>query len=338
MTENKVRIAQAGIANHGRTILNATRDAGNLQLVSCFDINTTANEQVAKEFAASAALGYDQLVNNPNVDAVSLVTPNHLHLEQIRKAVEAKKHVFVDKPITNTVAEAREAIDLARKAGLILMVGHNTRRRQVFRRAKALLEDRRIGAVVAIEANLSRPAGLQAGLPAWKADRRTCALLPMMQLGIHFVDAVEYLLGPIVRVSCFAGNIAMPNQVFDSTAAILQLKEGIPVSLTSYYVSADAYFLRLYGTKGTIHCFPQKLRLDLLRDGELKESTEEDFSSEGAQSYILQMREFGECVLRGSQPETGGSQGLRALAVIEAMVKSVENHAVIELKDILREE
>jgi predicted dehydrogenase len=338
MTEKKVRIAQAGIANHGRTILNAIRDAGNLQLVSCFDINTAANEQVAKEFGATAASNYDELINNPTVDAVSLVTPNHLHLEQIQKAVKAKKHIFVDKPITNTVAEAREAVDLATNSGVILMVGHNTRRRQVMRRAKALLTEQRIGQIVAVEANLSRPAGLQAGLPAWKADRRTCALLPMMQLGIHYVDAVEYLLGPIERVSCFAANIAMPNQVFDSTAAILQLKSGIPVSLSSYYVSADAYFIRIYGTKGTIHCFPLKLRLDLLQDGEPKETIEEDFSSEGAESYILQMREFGECVLRGVQPETGGREGLRALAVIEAMVKSVENHLVVELNDILKEE
>ena len=335
MTEKKVRIAQAGIANHGRTIVNATRDSGNLQLVSCFDINTAANEQVAKEFGARAASGYDQLVNNPNVEAVSLVTPNHLHLEQIRKAVEAKKHIFVEKPITNTVAEAQEAISLTKKAGLILMVGHNTRRRQVFRRAKALLAEKRIGEIVAVEANLSRPAGLQAGLPAWKADRRTCALLPMIQLGIHFVDTVEYLIGPIERVSCFAGNIAMSNQAFDSTAAILQLKSGVPVSLTSYYVSADAYFVRIYGTQGTIHCFPLKLQLDLLQNGEPKESIEEDFSSEGAGSYILQMREFGECVLHGKQPETGGEEGLRALAVVEAMVKSFENHAVIELKEIL---
>ena len=338
MTEKKVRIAQAGIANHGRTIVNATRDSGNLQLVSCFDINTAANEQVAKEFGATAAVSYDQLVNDPDIDAVSLVTPNHLHLDQIRKAVDAKKHIFVDKPITNTVREAQEAIALAKKAGLILMVGHNTRRRQVFRRAKSLLAEQRIGDIVAVEANLSRPAGLQAGLPAWKADRRTCALLPMMQLGIHFVDTVEYLIGPIERVSCFAGNIVMPNQVYDSTAAILQLKTGVPVSLTSFYVSADAYFVRIYGTKGTIHCFPLKLRLDLLQNGEPKETIEEDFSSEGAGSYILQMREFGDCVLRGVQPETGGKQGLRALAVIEAMVKSVVNHLVVELNNILKEE
>src|SRR3990172_1610332 len=335
MTEKKLRVGQAGIANHGRTIVNAIRDSGNLHLVSCYDINAAAADQVAREFSASMKTSYDDLVNDPGIDAVALVTPNHLHAEQVEKAVKAKKHIFVEKPIGNTVSEAREMIARVEGTGLVFMVGHNTRRRLVFRRAKELLKQQKIGQIVAVEANLSRPAGLQLGLPAWKADPKTCPLLPMLQLGIHFVDTVEYLIGPVARVSCFAANIAMPNQALDSTAAILQLVSGVPVALTSYYVSADAYFLRIYGTKGTIHCYPLTLQLDLLENGNFKESIHEDYSSEGAGSYILQMREFGECILRGQRTETGGTEGLRALAIIEAMVKSVEHHTVVELRDIL---
>jgi predicted dehydrogenase len=103
-------------------------------------------------------------------------------------------------------------------------------------------------------------------------------------------------------------------------------------------ISADAYFVRIYGTKGTIHCHPLKLRLDLLQNGEPKETIEEDFSSEGAGSYILQMKEFGDCILNGTQPETGAKEGLKALAVIEAMVRSVEQHSVVEVNDILNKE
>ena len=338
MNEKKVRIGQVGIANHGRTIVNALRDSGNLQLVSCFDIDSDATKRVAAEFGARAASGYDDLVSDSTIDAVALVTPNHLHAEEVRKAVEAGKHIFVEKPIGNTVDEARVMVKLARDAKLILMVGHNTRRRLVFRRAKKLLEEGRIGKIVAVEANLSRPAGLQPGLPAWKADPKTCALLPMMQLGIHLVDAVEYLLGPVEKVSCFAANIAMPNRALDSTAAILQLRSGVPVSLSSYYVSADAYYLRIYGTNGTLHCFPLRLRLDVLEKGEPKESIEEDYSSEGAGSYILQMREFGECIVQGKRPETGGEEGLRALAVISAMERSVEYGSVVSMIEILGKE
>ena len=128
----------------------------------------------------------------------------------------------------------------------------------------------------------------------------------------------------------------MAGSVFDSTAAILQLESGIPVSLTSYYVSADAYFLRIYGTEGTLHCFPTRMKLELLRNGELAETREEDFSAEGSESYILQMREFGECVRSGKTPETGGEEGIRALAVIEAMVASVTKRSVVEVDEILK--
>lgn len=334
MSTRKVRIAQAGIANHGRTILNAIRESGNLQLVSCYDPNTSASVEVAKEFSAKVATSYEAMINDPEVEAIALVTPNHLHAEQVRKAVAVKKAVFVEKPITTSVAEGTEIVSLMNKAGLPLLVGHNTRRRRVFRRAKTLLDEKRIGKIVAIEANLSRPAGLQPGLPAWKADPSISALLPMMQLGIHLIDTVNYLLGPIARVGCFAANIAMPGSVFDSTAAILQLSSGIPVSLNSYYVSADTYFFRIYGTEGTIHCAHTKLRLELLKNGEFQEEIEEDFSTEGAESYVLQMREFGECVLNGKKPETGGEEGLRALAVIEAMAKSANTHSIIDVKDI----
>lgn len=335
MKNHEVRVAQAGIANHGRTILNAIRDSGNLKLVSCFDIHGAANEGVAKEFGARPASNFEELVHNPDVEAVALVTPNHLHAAQLRTAATAGKHVFVEKPIANTVAEAREMIDLMRSAGLVLMTGHNTRRRRVFRRAKLLLHEGVLGKIVAVEANLSRPAGLQPGLPAWKADPSKCALLPMMQLGIHFIDTISYLLQPVQRVSCFAANTLMPGSVFDSTAAILQLESGIPVSLTSYYVSADAYFLRIYGTEGTLHCFPTRMKLELLHNGELAETREEDFSAEGSESYILQMKEFGECVRSGKTPETGGEEGIRALAVIEAMVASVTKRSVVEVDEIL---
>jgi len=241
----------------------------------------------------------------------------------------------VEKPITNTVAEALGVLEATRATGRMLMVGHNTRRRRVFRRAKELLQQEAIGRVVAVEGNLSRPAGLQPGLPPWKADPSACPLLPMTQLGIHLVDTVAYLIAPIEQVSCFAARIAMPGSVYDSTAAILRLANGVPFSLTSYYVSPDAYFLRIYGTAGIIHCYPTALRVETTRNGEPDEARDEDFRDEGAGSYILQMKEFGDSILQGRSPETGGEEGLNALAVIEAMTRSVTESRHIAVREII---
>jgi predicted dehydrogenase len=157
----------------------------------------------------------------------------------------------------------------------------------------------------------------------------------MMQLGIHFVDTIAYLVSPIRRVSCMASNVAMPRGVYDSIAALLMLDSGIPAVLTSSYVSPDAYFLRIYGTKGMLHCSPLSLKLETTENGVVTDSRVEEFTGEGAESFELQMQEFGECVLNNRLPETGGEEGLRALAVIEAMALSVATSAVIDVESLL---
>jgi predicted dehydrogenase len=334
MSKQNVSIGLVGVANHGNTILNSIIAAPNLTLTACYDTNTTAAEQVGRKFGARVAASYEDMLRDPKLEAVALVTPNQLHADQAAKAAAAGKHVFVEKPITNSIPDARAMIRIFKEAGLVLMVGHNTRRRQVFRRAKELLTRNAIGKVVALEGNLSRPAGLQPGLPPWKADPKACPLLPMTQLGIHLVDTAEYLVSPVQSVFCRAARMAMPGNVYDTTAAVLQLESGVPFALSSYYVSPDAYFLRIYGTGGLLHCYPASLRLELTEGGEPREVKEETFQ-EGAGSYNLQMQEFGDCILWNQEPETGGREGLRALAVIEAMTQSVAQSRMITIADIL---
>jgi UDP-N-acetylglucosamine 3-dehydrogenase len=335
MNTTKIRIAQIGIKNHGRTILQATKEAGNLELISVFDTDTAAAKIAAGEFDARTAERYEEILNDSRVDAVSLVTPNHLHADEVQQAAEAGKHVFVEKPMSLTVSEGRVMIGAMKKAGRVLMVGHNTRRRRVFRRAKQLLLEKRIGDVVSVEMNISRPAGLQPGLPDWKGDPEKCPLLPMTQLGIHFIDTLEYLLGSIQRVSCFAASRAMPGGILDSSCALLQLSSGIPATLSSSYVTPDVYFIQIYGTEGILRCNSLSLRLELSRNGEISEVIEESFEDEGAESCVLEMREFGSCIVSGKQPETGGKEGLRAVAVIEAMLKSLRTQSVTQISEVL---
>jgi predicted dehydrogenase len=336
MTENKITIGLAGVANHGTTILNAILASPNLRLVSCYDLNTGVMNRVAEEQNIKSAKSFEDLINDSDLDAVALVTPNHVHREQVEKAARMRKHVFLEKPISNTITDAREIVRVMREANRVLSIGHNARRKRTFRRARIMLEENRIGTVVGIEANLSRPAGLQQGLPDWKADPQKCPLLPMMQLGIHFVDTIRYLLGPIEAVSCIAGRIAMTGDVYDSSAALLRMESGIPAALSSYYVSPDAYFIKLYGTKGIMHCTSTALRIETTEDHTQYKIEEEDFSDEGMESYILEMTEFADCILNGTEPETGGNAGLEALAVIEAMVQSIETGRTVKVSDIIR--
>ncbi len=330
----KIQIGIAGVANHGRTILNAIRDCGTLELKGCYDINVEACRAAAVQTGARAASSYEDLINDPAIEAVALVTPNHLHVGQIKQALAIGKHVFVEKPITNTVAEALEIRDIASAVTQVVMVGHNTRRRNVFRAAKKLIDAGKLGKIVGVEANISRPVGLTSEVPGWKFDPAKCPLLPMTQLGIHFVDVVRYLFSSVRSVYCVASTLAMPEGVLDVSASILRTQEGFPISLSSYYITPDSFFFRIYGTNGILHCHPLSYELTTIVDGNQKISETEGFPNEGTDSYNLQMKEFGDCILTGSRSETGIAEGIHALAVVEAMMQSVRTNAAVELMDI----
>ncbi|HLP15367.1 MAG TPA: Gfo/Idh/MocA family oxidoreductase [Bacteroidota bacterium] len=327
----KIRIAIAGVANHGRTILNAIRDSSMFEVKACFDINADANAAAAAETGARAASSFDDLVRDPQIDAVALVTPNHLHFDQIKQSLALGRHVFVEKPMTHTMAEARQIAALASDSPLVVMVGHNTRRRNIFRSAKKMIESGRLGLIAAVEANLSRPVGLTSDLPAWKADPEKCPLLPMTQLGIHFVDVVKFLFSPVKHVYASASNIAMTHGVLDVSTAILRTAENFPITLTSYYVTPDTYFFRIYGTKAILHCRALSYEIESIEIGAQEIVEWESFPDEGPESYVFQMREFGECIQNGSRPETGVEEGLHAVAVVEAMMQSVRTGAAVDL-------
>jgi UDP-N-acetylglucosamine 3-dehydrogenase len=326
----KVKVAQAGVGSHGRTIRSAVAKARNLQLVACYDINQEESQKVAEEFQCRAARSFEDLIADPQVEGVLLITPNHLHFSQVMAAFAQGKHVFVEKPISTTVDEGVKMVDRARELGLTLEVGHNTRRRRPVRKAKTLLEEGRLGTLVGVESNVSYNAGLTTTYPKWKVERDKCPLLPMTQLGIHYVDAFHYLVGLITKVQCFARHAAMEGDVLDSTAALFEFESGVIGTMSSHYVTPSVFEIRISGTEGVVTMFDQSLRLEIDKGG--KQSRERfDYSDEGLESFILEVEEFGDCIRTGQKPETDGKVGLQALAGVEAMTNSVETGRVVQV-------
>ena len=155
----------------------------------------------------------------------------------------------------------------------------------------------------------------------------------MTQLGIHFIDAFHYLIGPINKVQCFARHAAMEGDVLDSTASLMEFESGVIGTMTSHYVTPAVFEIRVSGTEGIVTMYDQSLRLEIDKGG--KQARERyDYSDEGLESFILELEEFGDCILKGIKPETDGMVGLQALAVVEAMTLSVEIGQVVKVSDI----
>src|SRR5207237_9526632 len=128
------------------------------------------------------------------IQAIVNPTPNDGHLETTRAAAAAAKHVFLDKPIANTVSEGRAITEACRRAGVVLALGYQRRRESHFRWIRAQIDAGAFGKLVNAEANISRDRVGKIDLGSW---RYTAAGMPggvMMQIGIHYTDVQVSLL------------------------------------------------------------------------------------------------------------------------------------------------
>lgn len=323
-----VGVALVGLGGHGGTIQKATAEAGNLAVRAVCDLDADQRAGAADRFGCDGTESYDAVLERDDVEAVILVTPNHLHRGQAVAALEAGLDVFVEKPIANVVEDGLAMMEAAERSSRILMVGHNMRRSRAARKARALLEEGRLGEVVSVDIHFSSDTGLRLQNDSWRLRPGYCPLMPVMQLGIHAIDLVHYFLAPIASVSARARSVASPPNIQDSVVATFETESGELGTMVSNYCTQIAFEYRLSGTEGSLWGTPHRLawrrREDTDGHGE-GPAEEHDFRAHGLESYVLQMKEFGHAVRSRERPETDARVGLRALSVVEAMRASVES-------------
>lgn len=261
--------------------------------------------------------------------AVVLATPNHLHPQHIREAVEAGRHVLVEKPLALTRAEGLEAVRLCQEEGRVLAVGHEFRFTATVRRLKALVEDGRLGRPVLAELNWSTPSRVQPG--SWKWDPAACPGGPLTQLGVHLVDTARYLLGEVTGVS---GELVewedWPIPV--AGACILRLEDGALALISSSYASPRSHAMSLYGSEGVVRAitdmdvWPEPDRFDAATRLELhtREGYQE-LAIEPADPLAEELEDFAAAVREGRPPLVDGWAGLKSAAVIEAAIQSARS-------------
>jgi predicted dehydrogenase len=247
--------------------------------------------------------------------------------------VAAGKDVFVEKPIANSAADGLAMVRAAQKAGRLLMVGHNTRRRTAIRTAKQWIAEGRIGRLLGCDAQFSGGTGLTMGENVWRADPVRCPGLPLIQLGIHIVDVMNMLMGTPRQVAAFHRR-AFLRRNNDCTVSIIAYDEPLTATLTSHYVVDPAInAMHLMGTHGRIEITHGHHRIALLGpEGKLRDAHEFDEEN----SYVEEFRVFGDALLRGEPVETDGLGGVMALAVVEASILSAREGRFVRIEELVK--
>lgn len=321
-----LRFASIGLGWWGGTLATKAREAG-LELVSCF----ARTEESRKEFAAThngrTASTLDELLSDDEVEAVLIATPHSTHADLVVEASAAGKHVFVDKPFTLTVAEAKRAIKAAETAGVTLQVGQNRRRQPATRRIKAMIDNGDLGIVHYAEANLSYPKGLNPRT-GWRGEPDESPAGGMTGLGVHMADNLNYLLGKPARVAAFSKKIIGVSKLDDATTATLEYHDGPLAFLGTSMVIPDIARTAVWGTEAAARNENDGERF-LTQESGSKEWEEHEV--EQIDTIRDELEEFAKNVRNGTDPETGGAEALEATAVLEGIVESANTGTIIDL-------
>ena len=327
-------------ANWGRRLLDAARHTPLLRFGGVFSRDQHNARQIVRDYGSRIFPSYDALLADPEIDAVLLPTPHFLHREQAEQAFFAGKHVFVEKPIATSIADAEAMRDAARAAGRVLAVGHQGRRTGAARKARALITAGEIGRVVHLVAVQGFPLAFGWAQGHWRRDPARLPGGPLDELGVHYFDLMRYLAGPITHVMGWIVSDVVPGEAPDAATAALRFHSGAVGSYTTHFVSVGVSQLTVYGTKGSLQLnhFGQELYRQRIVDpaaGRNAGGDIEPVACEGPQPFTTalteELEDFARCIRDGGEPEVGAREGIAALRVSRGVLESARSGRSVEL-------
>jgi predicted dehydrogenase len=308
----KIRAAVIGVGYLGRFHAQKYAQAAGCELVAVVDSRAQAREQVAGEVKAQALSDYTGLLGN--VDAVSIVTPTPTHFAIARDFLEAGAHVLVEKPITETPAEARELIAIAARARRILQVGHL---------------ERFNAAILAAEPYLKSPRFVECHRMAPYRERGTDVNV-VLDLMIHDIDIVQTIVGaPIVSIDAIGTPVF--SEEIDIANARIRFANGCVANATASRVSVKTERkLRIFEDDAYLSLDLQQKIVTLIRKrtaadgpGPLPVTIEEQ-SLEQGDALKAEIEAFLGCIRNGTPPVVTGEAGLMALETATRITAQVK--------------
>jgi predicted dehydrogenase len=195
---------------------------------------------------------YDELLAHDGLDAVVLATPHSMHVEQTIAAAQRGKHVFCEKPFALTGAEAREAVAAVEKAGVTLGLGYNRRWHPEMTKLRKQIDAGELGVILHVEATMTFPNALLLKPDQWRANREETPCGGLTPMGVHAVDGMIDLCGPIDEVYCQSFRRAVAIEADDTTSILFRMKEGMSGYLGTMTATGGGFSFQVYGSKGFV--------------------------------------------------------------------------------------
>jgi predicted dehydrogenase len=327
-----LRVACIGMGWWSDVLADAIQRSGKLEVAACYTRSPDKRAAFAAKYSCRPEASYEAILADPAIEAIVNTTPNDVHLATTSAAAAAGKHVFLDKPIANTVSDGRAITAVCAKAGVVLALGYQRRRESQFRWLRRQIDDGVFGKLVNAEANISRDRLGKIDLTSWRYQAAGMPGGVMLQIGIHYADVLDYLLGPITAVSGQLARLVLPGDNPDVASLIIEHENGALSTLNASYASASEYYLmNIYGKEATAY-YDMHNGLRLLRRGSDRPVS---IQFDPNDTIMEQLEEFAAAVRGHGKPEVGGDYGTASLAVIRAGIVSAREGRRVPVSEML---
>ena len=331
----KVRMAVIGLKTFGKNAhVKAIVANENAELVAVCDIVEEIARKVADEYGVDYYLDYKELLKREDLDAITIATPDQIHREIAVAAMAAGKHVLCEKPLALSVEDCKAMVAASKQYGKKLMVGQICRLAPSFVLAKELVDRGEIGEIFFMESEYAHDYAKKVG-PNWRFDPKS-PRHPVTGGACHAMDLMRWIVGDPTEVFAYANKkmlAACPTD--DCVIAVMKFPSEVIGKMFTSIGCKRRYTMRtcIYGSKGTIIVDNTSADLSLFKS-EIAGSEAFTPSIENQSLEIKipvravkhnihdEMKNFVNCILNDTDPETDGIEGGKTVAACCAIVES----------------
>lgn len=349
-----VQIAVIGTGSISSFHLASYKNNPNANIYAVCDLNEERAKQAAEKYGATKVYtDYRELLADPVIEAVSICTWNNTHAEISIAALEAGKHVLVEKPLCRTVEEALRVQEAVTASGKLLQVGFVRRYDSNAQLLRAMADRGEFGEIYFAKASTIRRLGNPGG---WFSDIERSGGGPLIDIGVHVIDLCWYMMGRPKPVSVSANTYrklgnrsnvrhlsfyqaadydANKNTVEDMANALIRFENGasllVDVSFTLHAKSNEGA-VKLYGEKGGFEIDPETVIVTEQNDTILNVYPQTDnkgFHFDGA--FQNEINHFIDCVSNGTTPLSPVEDGVEMMKILIAIYESAAKGAEVRL-------
>ena len=282
---------------------------------------------------------FETVIEDDDVDAVVLVTPNSMHAAQVIAAANKGKHVFCEKPMALTGADAQAAVDACENNGVKLAVGYSRRFHPEMTDLRNRIRAGELGTILHCEATMTFPNGLFLKPGAWRASKDETPCGGLTPMGVHAIDGFIDLCGEIDEVYAQSFRRIVEVDADDTTSILFRMKDGMSGYLATMTATGGGFNFQVYGSKGFVKLEgmthiagapSEERRFQLFSDCTFKPVKGPAKKWQAAKFDVARAALDGFAVAsRGGEPYLiTNAEHVHCAAVTEAIVRSAGSHQV----------